>query len=267
MSFGTTSYGHRYRAAVAAFHDDFDDISLDPAVWLPHYLPAWSSRARTRATYELGDSTLTLLVPPDQGLWCADEHPTPLRVSGIQSGNWSGPVGSTLGQQRFRDGMVVEEEQPRFEGWLPSQGEVSIRCRMDLSPRSMAAMWLSGFEEDPDDSGELCVVEVFGDSLADDGSVEVGVGAKQLHDPRLVHDFVQPRLAIDVAAPHTYAVHWDDAHATFAVDGEVVHRTARPPTYPMQVMVAVFDFPDRSTGDDDHLVASMAVDWVSGRAR
>ena len=31
---------------VLVFEDDFDGPELDPAVWLPHYLPAWSSRAR-----------------------------------------------------------------------------------------------------------------------------------------------------------------------------------------------------------------------------
>ena len=73
--------------------DDFDGPDLDPARWLPHYLPAWSSRALTAASYELRDSCLHLSIPPSQGLWCADDHRPPTRVSGIQSGNWSGPVG------------------------------------------------------------------------------------------------------------------------------------------------------------------------------
>jgi hypothetical protein len=252
---------------VGDFRDDFDGDDLDTTVWFPHYLPAWSSRAETAASYRVAGSELTLDLPTDQGLWCADDHPTPLRVSAIQSGSWSGPVGSTRGQQRFRDGLLVAEEQPRLTGWLPSTGEVAVRCRMDISPRSMAAMWLSGFEEEPDDAGEICLVEVFGDSFADDGTVEVGVGVKQVNDPRLRHDFVQPRLSIDVSEPHTYTVRWDDEAAVFDVDEVVVHRTRRPPTYPMQAMLAVFDFPDRSVGGDDDLVPMMAVDWVSGRGR
>jgi len=249
---------------VGDFRDDFDGDELDTSVWFPHYLPAWSSRAATAAASRVAASALTLEVPVDHPLWCPTEHPTPLRVSGIQSGSWSGPVGSTRGQQRFREGSRVVEEQPRLTGWLPSGGEVAVRCRMELSPRSMAALWLSGFEEEPDEAGEICVVEVFGGSVVD-GTVEVGVGVKAVHDPRLVQDFVQPRLAIDVAEPHTYAVRWDCETASFSVDGEVVHRTTLPPTYPMQAMLAVFDFPDRSVGGDDHLVASLAIDWVSGR--
>ena len=53
------------------FTEDFDGPGLDPAVWLPHYLPAWSSRAATLATYDVRDSCLRLSIPPDQGHWCA----------------------------------------------------------------------------------------------------------------------------------------------------------------------------------------------------
>ena len=189
----------------------------------------------------------------------------PLRVSGIQSGSFSGPVGSTRGQQRFREGQTVREEQPRFEGWLPSSGRVAIRCRMTISPRSMAALWLSGFEDDPaqEQCGELCVVEIFGRSV-EGASAEVGVGIKAFRDPALAQDFDAPRLPIDVADFHDYAVDWDADAAVFTVDGQEVRRCPRPPTYPMQLMVAVFDFPEWSVGGDDHLVPELVVDRISG---
>ena len=121
-----------------AFRDDFDRPDLDTEVWLPHYLPAWSSRAQTRASYRLEDSCLVLDVPVDHPVWPI--HQPPLRVSAVQSGSWSGPVDSVFGQQRFEEGQLVREEQPRFEGWLPATGHVEIRCRMTLSPRSMGAV-------------------------------------------------------------------------------------------------------------------------------
>lgn len=259
-NWGTPPYGRP-----VGFSDDFDGSDLDPAVWLPAYLPVWSSTAASAASYVVENSCLTLSIPPDRGLWCAGDHAPPLRVSGIQSGAYSGPVGSTRGQQRYRDGLIVREEQDRFEGWLPSSGHVAVRCAMSISARSMAALWLSGFEDDPaqEDSGELCVVEVFGKDL-ERGSAEVGVGIKALHDPRLRQDFAAPRLPIDVAEMHTYAVEWDAAEAVFTVDDVVVRRCAAPPTYPLQVMVAVFDFPEWSTGSDDQLVPSLTVDWIRG---
>ena len=61
--------------------DDFDS-DLDTEVWLPHYLPHWSSRAESAATYAIADSELRLTIPVEQGLWCAGDHEPPLRVIG-----------------------------------------------------------------------------------------------------------------------------------------------------------------------------------------
>jgi hypothetical protein len=243
--------------------DRFEGSTLDEARWFPHYLPAWSSRAATRAAYRCGPEGLVLEVPVDHPVWCPGDHEPPLRVSGIQSGSWSGPVGSTRGQQRFREGQRVVEAQPRFEGCLVGTGRVAITARMTLSPRSMAALWLSGFEDDEEQlrCGELFVVEVFGNALgpADEPSAEVGVGIKPFRDPALTQDFAAPRVPIDVGTDHTYAVDWDADRAVFTVDGTEVRRCPAPPTYPMQLMLAVFDFPEWSEGGDDHLVPALAV--------
>ena len=250
------------------FLERFTGTDLDRSVWLPHYLPAWSSRAASAASYCLGPDGLVLDVPVDHPLWCADDHEPPLRVSGLQTGSFSGPVGSTRGQQPFREGQQVREEQPRFEGWLPqAPARVGITCRMRLSPRSMASLWLVGFEDRPERCGEVCVVEVFGRSVEDgtDGpTAEVGCGLHAFRDPDLAEDFAAPRRPVDVSTWHTYAAEWDADEAVFTLDGEVVRRCPRPPTYPLQVMLAVFDFPAWSTGDDDHLVPAIEVREVSG---
>lgn len=123
------------------FADEFDDPELDRAVWLPHYLPAWSSQAATAATYEIRDSCLHLSIPPDKGLWCPDDHKPPLRVSAIQSGNFSGPVGSTVGQQPFRDGLTVREQQATF--WAGRRGPGTSRCGLAASSRP-DRWWPSG---------------------------------------------------------------------------------------------------------------------------
>ena len=51
-------------------------------------------------------------------------------------------------------------------------------------------------------------------------SAEVGVGIKAFRDPALVQDFDAPRLPIDVADFHDYAVDWDAEMAVFTVDGQ-----------------------------------------------
>jgi hypothetical protein len=252
---------------VRVVREAFEGDALDRGRWSPSYLPAWASRAENAATYRLTAPGLVLEIPREQGLWSAAEHRPPLRTSTIASGDWSGPVGSARGPQPFRDGLLVREEQPRFRGWLTAGGFVEIRCRMSLDRRSMASLWLAGWDEDADDGGELCVVEVFGSELrrATDGtpSAAVGLGVKAKTDPRLRDEFLTARLPIDVAKAHDYRVDWDEREATFAVDGEVVHRCPAPPRYPLVLMLGVFDFPD---GTEPVHVPALEVEHVVGTA-
>jgi hypothetical protein len=251
----------------AAFHDDFDGDGLDRDVWVPHYLPAWSSRAATAATVEVVDSCLHLSIPPGQGLWCAGDHEPAMRVSAVQSGNASGPVGSTTGQQPYREGLLVREEQPPHWGWTPLGGLLEMRARAVVSPRSMVAWWLVGLEDRPERSAEICVFEVFGDAVDPGVSAAVGMGLHPFRDPGVVEDFAAVRLPIDVAQFHTYAVDWSPERVDVLVDGALVRSATRPPWYPVQLMVAVFDFPDRSVGGDDDAVPELVVDWVRGTGR
>jgi Glycosyl hydrolases family 16 len=242
--------------------DDFDTPELNRDLWLPHYLPAWSSRAETTATYDIRDSCLHLTIPPSQRLWCAGDHQPPLRVSGIQSGNFSGPVGSTIGQQPYREGLTVREEQQTFWGWTPEQSYIEIRARGVITLRSMFSLWLAGIEDQPHRSGEICVVEIFGDSVVPRRSAAVGMGLHAFRDPSTTEDFEAVQLPIDIEEFHTYAVDWTADKAHFLVDGLRVRTCVNPPAYPLQLMVAVFDFPEKSDGTDAEAVSAFIVDWV-----
>jgi Glycosyl hydrolases family 16 len=248
--------------SIAEFLDHFDAPELDTEVWVPHYLPQWSSRAESAATYVTGESELRLTIPREQGLWCPGEH-DPLRVSGIQSGVFSGPVGSTIGQQPFRDGAVVREFQPTKWGWTPHYGLLEVRARMDLSPRSMASVWMVGLEDEANRCGEICIFEVFGDALE-----AVGMGVHPFRDPELTDEFAAPRVAIDVSQFHVYAADWQPGRVDFLIDGDHVRTVDQAPDYPMQMMVAVFDFPAKAAlaPRTDH-VPAFTVDYVSGRPR
>jgi hypothetical protein len=238
------------------FFDDFDTPALDLEVWVPHYLPQWSSRAESAATYEAAGSELRLTIPPAQGIWCEGDHEPPLRVSGVQSGVFSGPVGSTVGQQPFREGLVVREEQPAMWGWTPHHGLIEVRARMELSPRSMASVWMVGIEQEPVQSGEICLFEVFGDA-----PTAVGSGIHPFRDPALSDEFDAPPLDIDVREPHVYAANWRPGRVEFSVDGEPVRTVEQAPGYVMQMMIAVFDFPGRANVEH---VPLLAVDWIRG---
>jgi hypothetical protein len=243
------------------FAEEFDGPALDTDVWVPHYLPQWSSRAESAATYAVEGSELRLTIPPQQGLWCAGVHEPPLRVSGIQSGVFSGAVGSTFGQQPFRDGLTVSEEQPAQWGWTPELGRIEIRARMDLSPRSMASVWMVGLEDRPERCGEICVFEVFGKAVGE-GTAAVGAGIKAFRDPNLTQEFSAPTLSLDVTEPHSYGCDWRPGEVDFTIDGEVVRTVRQAPDYPMQMEIAVFDFPEKAGAAPENHTPLLAIDWV-----
>ncbi len=232
-----------------ALDETFAAGALDPDIWLPHYLPHWSSRAASAASWSIVSDGLHLVIPTEHPLWCPDRHAEPLRVSALQSGEFAGPVGSTIGQQPFRDGLTVREAQPAFRGHTPTYGHIGITMRGMVSDRSMFALWLAGYEDVPQRSGEICVAEVFGSGIGQ-GRAAVGVGIKAFRDPTLVEDFAGVSLAIDPTDFHTYAVDWRPGSIDFLVDGERIRHLDQAPDYPMQLMLGVFDFPARATDTD-----------------
>jgi beta-glucanase (GH16 family) len=126
----------------------------------------------------------------------------------------------------------------------------------------MVASWLVGLEDQPQRSAEICVVEVFGEAVVAGESTAVGMGLHAFRDPSAREDFEAVRLPIDVADFHTYAVDWTADQVEFLVDGVLVRRCPDPPRYPMQLMLAVFDFPEKSDGTDGDHVSALIVDCV-----
>ena len=254
------------RISRSTLDEHFDGDALDPDVWFPYYLPHWSSRAESAATWTLDGGDLHLTIPPDQPLWCAGLHEDPLRVSCIQSASFAGPLGSAIGQQPFRDGLRVAEEQPTLWGYTPHYGEVEVRMRGVITPRSMVAFWMSGIEDRPERSGEICVAEIFGDAVGD-GVAEVGMGVHRV--PRSgARRGVRHRAPADRrgGVPHLCRATGGPAPSTFSVDGDVVRRLDQAPDYPMQLMIGVFDFPAKATGIDTAVpVPELVVSHVVGR--
>ena len=240
-------------------HFEGSDLAAD--TWVLHYLPHCSSPAGTRATYDVAGSVLRLRIPTDQGLWCADRHTPALRTSTVASGLYAGPLGSTVGQQPFADGLTVTEEQDPFRGWLLSGGRLSVRARADISPRSMVSVWLTGFEDQPDRCGEVCVFEVFGDTVTPT-SAGVGAGVHAFRDPALQEDFEVTTLDLDLREWHDYAVTMGPDGCTWTVDGRVLRTSGQCPAYPLQLFVGVFDFSERDDGTLGGHVPTFEVDAI-----
>ncbi|HEU4320439.1 MAG TPA: glycoside hydrolase family 16 protein [Acidimicrobiia bacterium] len=221
----------------------FEGDTLDETVWFPHYLPHWSSLEESAADHQVRDGSLQLRISKDHPLWCPDLHGEPLRVSCIQSGN-------VPGSQPFRDHLEIRAPDTAFRGYLPFCGDIGVRMRGDVTSRSMFAFWLSGVEDEAHQSGEICVAEIFGSGI-DADTAEVGIGLHSFRDPALREDFHAERLRIDVSDFHEYGVVWRPGSLTFSIDGRLLRRIDQAPEYPVQLMLGVFDFPDRA-GDPNH---------------
>lgn len=222
------------------FEERFDDPDGLDRRWIPHYLPQWSSRERSRARWRLSSAGLHLLIEADQEPW-APEWDGGIRVSNLQTGVRSGAAGSADGQHRFRPDLVVREEQPERWTWTPHCGRIEVRACASPDPRTMVGLWLIGLERSPEESGELCVFEIFGSELGE-GRGLVGMGIHPFGDPALRDDFDKIEIAGDLTEPHDYAVEWEPGGVTFSVDGRVVKTSEQAPDYPMQLMLDVFEF-------------------------
>jgi len=246
------------------FEDDFAGDTLDLARWIPHYLPQWSSRERAAARYELGGGVLRLLIEAGQRPWCP-ELDGEVRVSSLQTGVFSGPVGSEVGQHRFHPGAVVREEQENVRRYTPQYGRIELRAKAIADPRSMVALWMIGYEDEPERSAEICVCEIFGSEVAPDRAL-IGVGVHPFGDPGIVDDFAKVEVPIDVREFHVYAADWMPDRVSFLVDGRVVKTVGQSPDYPMQLMLGIYEFPPEGGPDErtSGYPKAFVVDYVRG---
>jgi Glycosyl hydrolases family 16 len=225
-----------------AFEETFDGDALDRTRWLPYYLPQWSSRAAAAARYRLGDGVLRLLIEADQPPWCP-EFDGRTRVSSLQTGVFAGPPGSTVGQSRFKPGLVVRETQQPARLYTPRYGLFELRAKAVDDPRCMVALWMIGYEDQPDRSAEICICEIFGRNVTA-RSVGVGMGLRPFGDASIRDEFSVVTLDMDPRAFHLYAAEWTPEHVAFFVDHRLVKLVRQSPGYPMQFMLGIYEFPD-----------------------
>ena len=225
------------------FSDDFDGDDLDTTRWLPAHLPQWSSRSQAAARYHVLDGLLVLRIDERQQPWCP-EFDGSTKVSSLQTGVFSGPLSSSVGQHRFNERAVVREAQQPMRLYTPRFGYFEVRARAVPEPDNMVAFWMIGYEDAPERSGEICICEVFGRDVEAD-SVHVGMGVHPFRDPHLLDDFERVRLEMDATAFHVYAAEWTPTHVNFYVDGGLVKTVDQSPQYPMQFMLGVYEFEPR----------------------
>jgi len=218
--------------------DDFSADALGP-VWTAHYLPHWSTPDRSHARYDL-DGSLRLRIDADQPTWTADE---PIRVSSIQTADFSGPAGSTRGIHPHRAGLRVVSPASLRLGWAPVAGRVEVTVAASTDPGCMTAAWLVGTEHlsgDGGASGELCLFELDAETIGPERS-RARTGIKAHRDPRLVTELGAVDLPFDASRPHTWSVEWGHGVTVISCEGVELRRLAQAPEYPLVLLVDLFE--------------------------
>jgi beta-glucanase (GH16 family) len=128
----------------------------------------------------------------------------------------------------------------------------------------MVALWMIGYEDEPERSGEICVWEIFGRDVGSD-EARVGMGLHPFGDPRITDEFAAEPLPIDAREFHVYSADWTPEHVAFHVDGEHVKTVEQSPDYPMQLMLSLYDFPGGKPPDPH--AKEFVVDYVRGSRR
>jgi hypothetical protein len=242
------------------FEDRFDGTGLVQSRWLPYHLPHWSNRQQAAARYAIGEGTLHLRIEADQQPWCP-EFDGDVRVSSLQTGVFSGPLGGTVGQHRFSAAAIVREAQETRRLYTPQYGVIELRAKAVDDPRAMAALWMIGFEDEPERSAEICVCEIFGREVEPDHAL-VGMGVHPFGDPDIVDEFEKVDVGVDVRQFHVYTAEWTPEYVAFFVDGERVKLVGQSPAYPMQLMLGIYEFGPDESGDS--YPKEFVVDYIRG---
>ncbi len=73
-------------------------------------------------------------------------------------------------------------------------------------------------------------------------------------------------VPIDAREFHVYAAEWTPEYVAFFIDGEHIKTVGQSPSYPMQLMLNLYEFPD-ATGDTftaETYPKEFVVDYVRG---
>ena len=223
------------------FNDEFDGHNIDTRKWVPCYLPQWSSCVRSAPNYRFEGSNLILQITKDQQPWCP-EFDGDVRCSAIQTGVFSGPVGSKLGQSRFSDELVVREAQTNVQKYTPQFGYFETRVKGLASSANHVSLWMIGYEDSPERSGEICMFELLGNE-AGAASSYVRYGVHPWSDPALHEEFFEDVFTLDTTQFHIYGIEWTPTHIDFFIDNVMIKTIHQSPQYPMQFMLGMFELP------------------------
>ena len=92
-------------------------------------------------------------------------------------------------------------------------------------------------------------------------------GRAPFGEPHISDEFAAETVPIDAREFHVYAAERTPEHVAFSIDGEHVIMVGQSPSYPMQLMLSLYEFPNDDAGDGTITGAyrkEFVVDYVRG---
>jgi hypothetical protein len=226
---------------VLDFHDEFDSRTLNLSKWLPYYLPQWSSRQVSATNYRMSRKTLILRIDRQQKPWCP-EFNGDVKVSSIQTGVFSGALNTAEGQHKFSAHCRVREVQEAKKLYTAQYGYFEIRAKALSFKTNVCAFWMIGFEDEPQKSGEICIMEIKGSNVRK-GTTVNGYGIRAFQDTTLKDEFFEDSFGFDATSFHIYAAEWSPKGIDFYIDNTRVRSIKQSPSYEMQLMLNMYEIP------------------------
>ena len=103
-----------------SFSDHFDGPDLDTEVWVPHYLPMWSSRAASAASYTVAESELRLTIGEKQ----------PVLLSSSVESRYGATVDATNPELRVNDRIVAPQQTINVQRYMVVRGRLYLRLTL-----------------------------------------------------------------------------------------------------------------------------------------
>ena len=248
---------------IIEFNDEFTASKIDDTKWIPYYLPQWSSREMSKPNYEVREGNLILKITELQKPWCPEFNGN-IKCSSIQTGIFSGEMGSSNGQHKINPNCIVREAQKAETTYLPKYGFFEIRAKALIQKSNVVALWMIGFEDSPEKSAEICIFEIKGANIRN-GNAKVGFGIHKFQDPVLKEDFYEENFKLDVTKFHIYSAKWTSKKVTFYIDNQKIKEIEQSPDYPMQLMLSIYELLPQQKG---HIKVKypneLIVDYVRG---
>lgn len=139
------------------FDDEFDSTTLDPDLWVDKYLSSWTKIPNlAQPTYEIKDGIMELQIEGTTKPWCP-EYDGETVVSGFTTGNRNALHNWNRSNQ-VRNPIDTELTH------INQYGYYEIRAKGQPGSSRHVAWWLTGFEDVPEESSEIDIFEILGNS-------------------------------------------------------------------------------------------------------